>query len=100
MKKGNLITLNRFEGEEAFIKMHDAFVRLLDPEDHGFSVDSMCIGGYLVKDGILIRTSSESPFDSLSVFYDPASVTPEQEALIIEWVIEVDRRMSQGNGSF
>lgn len=67
MKRGAiLVDVCGYTGEEDFYAMHKIIDEVIKPEDSGFSVDSMCIGGYFNKDGILVRTSSESPYDGLS----------------------------------
>ena len=64
MKRGAiLVDVCGYTGEEDFYTMHKIIDEVIKPEDSGFSVDSMCIGGYFNKDGILVRTSSESPYD-------------------------------------
>ena len=64
MKRGAiLVDVCGYTGEEDFYAMHKIIDEVIKPEDSGFSVDSMCIGGYFNKDGILVRTSSESPYD-------------------------------------
>ena len=61
MKRGAiLVDVCGYTGEEDFYAMHKIIDEVIKPEDSGFSVDSMCIGGYFNKDGILVRTSSES----------------------------------------
>lgn len=67
MKRGAiLVDVCGYTGEEDFYAMHKIIDEVIKPEDSGFSVDSMCIGGYFNKDGILVRTSSESHYDGLS----------------------------------
>ena len=76
MKRGAiLVDVCGYTGEEDFYAMHKIIDEVIKPEDSGFSVDSMCIGGYFNKDGILVRTSSESPYDGLSFFYEPAKMS-------------------------
>lgn len=78
MKRGAiLVDVCGYTGEEDFYAMHKIIDEVIKPEDSGFSVDSMCIGGYFNKDGILVRTSSESPYDGLSFFYEPAKMSAE-----------------------
>ncbi len=87
MKKGTVLaTVNGFVGEEDFYRMHDIIKSTLQPEDSGYSVDSMCIGGYFQKDGISVRTSSESPYDTLSFFYDPRALSEEETAKVRGWI--------------
>ena len=98
MKKGNLITLDRYVGEEAFYKMHDAFNQLLSPEDSGYSVDSMCIGGFLKKDGILLRTSSECPYDTCCFFYNEDELNEQGKEKVMSWIEQiVDRLQADRN---
>ena len=78
MKKGALlIDVLGYSGEEDFYAMHKIIDEIVQPEDSGFSVDSMCVGGFFNKDGILVRTSSESPYDGLSFFYEPQKISAE-----------------------
>jgi len=84
-----LVAVKGFQGEDDFYKMHSIIKEELKPEDEGYSVDSMCVGGYFVKDGIRIRTSSESPYDSLSFFYDPKTFTEEQKKEVLGWIEKV-----------
>ena len=87
MKKGTVLaTVNGFVGEEDFYRMHNIIKSTLQPEDSGYSVDSMCIGGHFQKDGISVRTSSESPYDTLSFFYDPRTLSEEETAKVRGWI--------------
>ena len=56
-------------------------------------MDSMCIGGYFNKDGILVRTSSESPSDGLSFFYEPAKMSAEDVKKIEDWIETVVKEL-------
>ena len=86
MKNGCiLVNLNGCSGEEDFYLMNQIIEELLKPEDSGYSVDSMCVGGYLKKDGILIRTSSESPYDGCSFYYDPAPLSEAEIQKVKDW---------------
>ena len=52
MKRGAiLVDVCGYTGEEDFYAMHKIIDEVIKPEDSGFSVDSMCIGGYFNKDG-------------------------------------------------
>lgn len=93
MKKGVLVTLDDYNGEEDYYRIHQTLIDVLQPEDEGYSVDSMCIGGYFIKNGILIRTSSESPFDACSFFYEPSKLKPEEESLIMEWIEKTEKAL-------
>lgn len=90
MKNGSvLVAVNGYEGEEDFYRMHNLIKETLQPEDAGYSVDSMCVGGYFRKDGILVRTSSESPYDTCSFFYNPTKMEPEEAEKVKTWIDEV-----------
>ena len=90
MKNGSiLIIVNGYAGESDFYLMHDIVNELIQPEDSGFSVDSMCVGGYFNKDGLSIRSSSESPYDYCSFFYNPKNMSGEEEAKVKKWITTV-----------
>ncbi len=93
MKRGNvLVTVNGYFGEEDFYLMHQVICDTLAPDDAGYSVDSMCIGGYMKKDDILIRTSSECPYDTCCFFYDTSVLNETQVRKVEEWIrIVVDK---------
>lgn len=96
MKNGSvLVTVNGYDGEEDFYAMHDLINQLLQPEDSGYSVDSMCVGGYLKKDNILIRTSSESPYDCCSFFYNPTKMTADEAAKARSWIDTVIKKLHE-----
>lgn len=96
MKNGSvLVTVNGYDGEEDFYAMHDLINQLLQPEDSGYSVDSMCVGGYLTKDSILIRTSSESPYDCCSFFYNPTKMTADEAAKARSWIDTVIEKLHE-----
>ena len=81
MKRGAiLVDVCGYTGEEDFYTMHKIIDEVIKPEDSGFSVDSMCIGGYFNKDGILVGTSSESPY------YEPAKMSAEDVKKIEDWI--------------
>ena len=73
--------------------MHKIIDEVIKPEYAGFSVDSMCIGGYFNKDGILVRTSSENPYDGLSFFYEPNKMSEEEVKKIENWVDTVVKEL-------
>ncbi len=83
---GTLVIVNGYRGEKDFYRMHDIINKLLAPETSGFSVDAMCVGGYFRKNNLLIRTSSESPYDYISFYYDPAAMTEEELVMIRAWI--------------
>ena len=100
MKRGNiLVTANGFYGEEDFYRMHQTALAVMSPDDAGYSVDSMCIGGYLKKDGILIRTSSECPYDSCCFFYNETELTQEQINQVREWIEAIVCKMHESKGN-
>lgn len=87
MKRGNvLVTVNGFFGEEDFYELHKTAVAVLDPEDAGYSVDSMCIGGFLKKEGILLRTSSECPYDTCCFFYNEEELNEKDREKVNAWI--------------
>ena len=88
-----LVDVCGYTGEEDFYAMHKIIDEVIKPEDSGFSVDSMCIGGYFNKDGILVRTSSESPYDGLSFFYEPAKMSAEDVKKIEDWIETVVKEL-------
>ena len=94
MKRGAiLVDVCGYTGEEDFYTMHKIIDEVIKPEDSGFSVDSMCIGGYFNKDGILVRTSSESPYDGQSFFYEPAKMSAEDVKKIEDWIETVVKEL-------
>ena len=94
MKRGAiLVDVCGYTGEEDFYTMHKIIDEVIKPEDSGFSVDSMCIGGYFNKDGILVRTWSESPYDGLSFFYEPAKMSAEDVKKIEDWIETVVKEL-------
>ena len=94
MKRGNvLVTVNGFFGEEDFYVLHRTAVEVLDPEDSGYSVDSMCIGGFLKKDGILLRTSSECPYDTCCFFYNEEDLDEKSREKVISWIENIVDRL-------
>ena len=96
MKRGNvLVTVNGFLGEEDFYLLHKSAVEIMEPDDAGYSVDSMCIGGYLKKDGILLRTSSECPYDTCCFFYDASSLSEEQLTKVENWISTIAVKMNE-----
>ena len=72
--------------------MHKIIDEVIKPEDSGFSVDSMCIGGYFNKDGILVRTSSESLMTA-EFFYEPNKMSEEDVKKIENWVDTVVKEL-------
>ena len=100
MKRGNvLVTVNGFLGEEDFYLLHQSAIEIMEPDDAGYSVDSMCIGGYLKKDGILLRTSSECPYDRCCFFYDASSLSEGQLAKVQEWITAIAAKMNERKGN-
>ena len=100
MKRGNvLVTVNGFLGEEDFYLLHQSAIEIMKPDDAGYSVDSMCIGGYLKKDGILLRTSSECPYDTCCFFYDASSLSEGQLAKVQEWITAIAAKMNERKGN-
>ena len=100
MKRGNvLVTVNGFFGEEDFYLIHQAAIETISPDDAGYSVDSMCIGGYLKKDGILIRTSSECPYDSCCFFYNEQELNDQQIHQVQEWIYAIVCKMQEMKGN-
>ena len=96
MKRGNvLVTVNGYFGEEDFYLMHQVICDELQPEDAGYSVDSMCIGGYMKKDGILLKTSSECPYDTCCFFYDASSLNDEETETVKKWIDTVVSKMHE-----
>lgn len=94
MKRGNvLVTVNGFFGEEDFYALHKAAVAVLDPEESGYSVDSMCIGGFLKKDGILLRTSSECPYDTCCFFYNEDELNEQDREKVLSWIERIVDRL-------
>lgn len=97
MKRGNvLVTVNGFSGEEDFYDLHRTAVAVLDPEDSGFSVDSMCIGGFLKKDGILLRTSSECPYDTCCFYYNEEELDEPDRDKVVSWIDAIVDRLHEG----
>ena len=87
MKRGALlIDVLGYSGEEDFYAMHRIINQVVQPDDSGFSIDSMCVGGFFNKDGILVRTSSESPYDGLSFFYEPSKMSEEDVRKVEKWI--------------
>lgn len=87
MKNGSILTIiNGYRGEKDFYLMYDIIDQLIHPDDSGYSVDSMCVGGYFVKDGIRVRTSSESPYDYMSFFYQPGDMSEEEVKRVEGWI--------------
>ena len=78
-----------YTGEEDFYFMHKLADELIAPDESGFSVDSMCVGGYIRKDGLLLRTSSESPYDDMSFFYDPTKMSEEEVTKVKGWIDQI-----------
>ena len=100
MKRGNvLVTANGFFGEEDFYLMHQTALDVISPDDAGYSVDSMCIGGYLKKDEILIRTSSECPYDSCCFFYNENELNDQQLAQVRNWIEAIVCKMHESKGN-
>jgi hypothetical protein len=96
MKRGNvLVTVNGFLGEEDFYLLHKSAIEIMEPEDAGYSVDSMCIGGYLKKDGILLRASSECPYDTCCFFYDASSLSEGQLTKVENWISAIAVKMNE-----
>lgn len=87
MKHGAiLIAVEDYTNDEAFGQMMKELTQIIEPDDWGYSVDSMCIGGYFRKDGILIRTSSECPYDCCAIFYEPSKMTEQEVEKTEEWI--------------
>ena len=95
-KRGNvLVTANCFFGEEDFYELHKTAVDVLEPEDSGYSVDSMCIGGFLKKDGILLRTSSECPYDTCCFFYNEEELDEKGKEKVTAWIDSIVARLHE-----
>lgn len=87
MKRGALlVNINGYSGEEDFYAMHRIIDEIVQPDDSGFSVDAMCVGGFFNKEGILVRTSSESPYDGLSFFYEPQKMSEADAKKVEVWI--------------
>ena len=85
-----LVPLYSFEeGEESFEKLHAALLKIIEPDDAGYSVDSLCIGGYLKKDGILLKTSSTCPYDCCCLVYQPNELTKDQTQMLEGWIAQL-----------
>lgn len=96
MKRGNvLVTVNGYFGEEDFYLMHKIICDELNPDDAGYSVDSMCIGGYMKKDGILLKTSSECPYDTCCFFYEKDKLSEEEAQKVESWIYTVVSKMHE-----
>lgn len=93
MKKGTLVIVNGYYGESDFYLLHDVIKEIIQPDDSGYSVDSMCIGGYVKKDGILLNTSSESPYDYCSFWYEPAKMSEEDVKRVEGWIDAVVKEL-------
>ena len=96
LKHGDvLVSLLGYCGEEDFYTLHQVMLDILQPEDAGYSVDAMCVGGYVRKDGILLRTSSESPYDTCSIVYAAAKLTQEETDTVKGWIKEIVRTLRE-----
>lgn len=90
MKNGSVLAIvNGYSGEEDFNLMQKIIIEEINPDDIGYSVDSMCIGGYFEKDGLSVRTSSESPYDYCSFFFKAQNMKPEEIDKVYEWIDKV-----------
>lgn len=86
-KRGNtLITVNGYDGEDDFYRLYNVIREVLMPDDIGYSFDSMCIGGYFVKDGITIRFSSECPYDCCCFLFCEDALSPDQNSLVRNFI--------------
>ena len=74
------------EGEEGFLRLQKALTEILQPDDAGYSVDSLCIGGYFKKGGILVKTSSTCPFDCCCLVYSPDTLSKAQMQEVESWL--------------
>lgn len=90
-----LISVKGFVGDDDYYRMHALIKDVIKPDDEGYSVDSMCIGGYFKKDGVLIRTSSDSPYETLSFFYQPKELSQKQCEEVIGWIDAVVAKLNE-----
>ena len=87
LKNGNiLVTVNGYSGEEDFYRMYDIIKETLTPEAIKYGVDSMCVDGSFIKDGITVRMSSESAFDDMCFLYDAKKLTGEDIRKVENWI--------------
>ncbi|MBR1780767.1 MAG: histidine kinase, partial [Oscillospiraceae bacterium] len=90
MNNGNvLLAVLDYLGDDDFYAMYDVILDVLHPDSPTYGVDSMCIDGSFIKDGLLVRMSSESAFDQCCFLYDSKKVSPEEEEKIKGWINDV-----------
>ncbi|MCR4842880.1 MAG: histidine kinase [Eubacterium sp.] len=87
LKNGSvLVTVCGHSGEEDFYAMYDVIKEVIEPERIKYGVDSMCVDGSFIKDGITVRMSSESAYDDMCFLYDPSKMTEEQVNTTLKWI--------------
>lgn len=94
MKKGTLITANGYRGEEDFNRIQKVITEQICPDDQGYSVDSMCIGAYMRKGGILLQSSSDGPFDCCTFFYKK-NLPDTEVRQIMDWITMILTKMAE-----
>lgn len=84
-----LITADGYLGDEDFYMIQDVIKEVLQPESITYGVDSLGATGSFIKDGLVIRMSSESPFDACCFDFKETDFTPEEREKIDVWLEEI-----------
>lgn len=96
LKNGSvLVSINGYWGEDDFYMMYDIIKELLNPEQIKFGVDSMCVDGSFIKDGLLVRMSSESAYDYCCLVYDPSELSDADVDTIKSWIDQIVAKMHE-----
>ena len=94
MNNGNvLLSVLDYLGDDDFYAMYAVIQDVIAPESITYGVDSMCVDGSFVKDGLLVRMSSESAFDQCCFLYDSKKITGADEEKVRGWIGAVVREL-------
>ena len=90
LKRGDvLVSIDGYCSEENYMKLFEKTKELLAPDEADFSADSLGIGGFLRKDGLLLKSGSDCPWDCCCFMYDPRDLTEAEVDIIKGWIDQI-----------
>jgi hypothetical protein len=76
-------------GEDAFYSVYSLVEERLAPESIRTTIDSLCVAGAFIKDGVSVRMSSEGTRECFTFMYDPRRMTAEDAEKARTWLNEL-----------
>ena len=90
LKRGDvLVSIDGFSGEENYMKLYEIMKSVLAPDEIDYSADSLGIGGFIRKDGLLLKSGSDCPWDCCCFMYDPRGLTDVEVNTIKDWITQI-----------